>query len=90
MRGLSMLRIRRTAWIQKTTPTRGIFEAVTNPITDSPYHASTSITSGCMIGDQYDMMIGHEMFGWIVEIGIKEKNKLGIKGEGDQNEKQKN
>lgn len=64
-----MLKIGRTGWIEKETPSCGPMDAICKPIALAPCTSDVHTVWAGAIGDRKDMILGHEAVGEIVEVG---------------------
>lgn len=69
MRGFAMLGIGRTGWIEKETPKCGPMDAICRPIALAPCTSDTHTVWEGALGDRYNLILGHEAVGEVVEVG---------------------
>jgi threonine dehydrogenase-like Zn-dependent dehydrogenase len=69
MKGFAMLGIGKTGWIEKDRPNCGPLDAIVRPIAVSPCTSDIHTVWEGAIGERFDMILGHESVGEIVEVG---------------------
>ncbi|MDR2956739.1 MAG: NAD(P)-dependent alcohol dehydrogenase [Coriobacteriales bacterium] len=69
MKALAMLGIGNIGWIEKERPACGPLDAIVRPIALAPCTSDVHTVWEGAIGDRYDLILGHEGVGEIVEIG---------------------
>lgn len=69
MKGYAMLGIGKTGWIEKEIPACGPLDAIVRPLAVSPCTSDIHTVWEGAIGERYDMILGHEAVGEVVETG---------------------
>lgn len=80
MKGFSMAGIGHTSWIEKENPICGPLDAICRPIALAPCTSDIHTVWAGALGDRYNMILGHEAIGEVVEVGSLVKDfKVGDK-----------
>jgi threonine dehydrogenase-like Zn-dependent dehydrogenase len=80
MRGFAMLKIGSVGWIEKEKPKCGPLDAIVRPLAISPCTSDIHTVWSGAIGERFDMILGHEATGEVVEVGSLVKDfKIGDK-----------
>ncbi|MCW6659964.1 NAD(P)-dependent alcohol dehydrogenase [Aerococcaceae bacterium NML191292] len=80
MKGFAMLRIGEVGWIEKDVPYCGPTDAIVKPLAVAPCTSDVHTVWGGGIGERYNMILGHEACGEVVEVGSLVKDyKVGDK-----------
>ena len=74
MKGFAMKRIGEVGWIEKDAPYCGPNDAIVRPLALSPCTSDIHTVYEGGIGERYDMILGHEGCGEVVEVGSEVKN----------------
>lgn len=69
IKGFAMKRIGEVGWIEKEGPTCGPNDAICRPLAVSPCTSDIHTVWEGGIGERYDMILGHEVCGEVVEVG---------------------
>ncbi len=69
MKGFAMLGIGKSGWIEKERPECGPMDAIVKPIAVSPCTSDVHTVWEGAIGERFDMILGHEAVGEVVEAG---------------------
>lgn len=69
MKGFSMAGIGHTSWIEKENPICGPLDAICRPIALAPCTSDIHTVWAGALGDRYNMILGHEAIGEVVEVG---------------------
>lgn len=69
MKGLAMLKIGQTGWIEKEAPKCGPIDAICKPIALAPCTSDIHTVWEGAIGERENMILGHEAVGEVVEVG---------------------
>lgn len=80
MKGLAMLKIGETGWIEKPRPECGPMDAICKPLALAPCTSDIHTVWEGALGERHNMILGHEGCGEIVEVGALVKDfKVGDK-----------
>jgi len=74
MKGYAMLGIGKSGWIEKAEPAYGEMDAILRPIAVAPCTSDVHTVWEGAIGERFDMILGHEAVGEIVEVGARVKD----------------
>lgn len=74
MKGFAMLEIGKIGWIEKEKPTAGPYDAIVRPLALAPCTSDIHTVFEGGIGQRYDMILGHEAVGEVVEVGSEVKD----------------
>lgn len=69
MKGFAMLGIGKTGWIEKERPVCGPLDAIVKPIALAPCTSDVHTVWEGALGERFDMILGHEGTGEVVEVG---------------------
>jgi threonine dehydrogenase-like Zn-dependent dehydrogenase len=69
MKGYAMLGIGKTGWIEKEKPVCGPLDAICKPLALAPCTSDVHTVWEGAIGERFDLILGHEGIGEIVEVG---------------------
>lgn len=69
MKAYAMLEMGKTGWIEKPTPEYGPMDAIVKPIAIAPCTSDVHTVWEGAIGQRYNMILGHEAVGEVVEVG---------------------
>lgn len=69
MKGYAMLSIGKTGWIEKERPQCGPLDAIVKPLAVAPCSSDIHTVWAGAIGERFDMILGHEAVGEVVEVG---------------------
>ncbi|MEW6696238.1 MAG: NADP-dependent isopropanol dehydrogenase [Bacillota bacterium] len=74
MKGFAMLRIGEVGWIEKDKPVAGPYDAICCPLALAPCTSDIHTVFEGAIGERYNMILGHEAVGEVVEVGSEVKD----------------
>jgi len=74
MKAYAMLGIGNTGWIEKERPECGPLDAICRPIALAPCTSDVHTVWEGAIGDRYNLVLGHEAVGEVVEVGSMVKD----------------
>lgn len=74
MKGFAMLRIGEVGWIEKDKPVAGPYDAICRPLAIAPCTSDIHTVFEGAIGERYNMILGHEAVGEVVEVGSEVKD----------------
>ncbi len=74
MKGYAMLKIGSTGWVEKDTPKCGPMDAVCKPLALSICTSDVHTVWDGAIGERFNLILGHEGCGEIVEVGSEVKD----------------
>jgi len=74
MKGLAMLGINKIGWIEKEKPICGHTDAICKPLALAPCTSDVHTVWEGAIGEKYNMILGHEAVGEVVEVGALVKD----------------
>ena len=69
MKAFAMLGIGKTGWIEKERPACGPLDAICRPLALAPCTSDVHTVWAGAIGDRYNLVLGHEGVGEVVEVG---------------------
>ena len=69
MKGFAMLGIGKTGWIEKARPECGPLDAICRPVALAPCTSDVHTVWEGAVGERFDMILGHEGVGEVVEVG---------------------
>jgi Threonine dehydrogenase and related Zn-dependent dehydrogenases len=69
IKGYAMIGIGKTGWIEKQRPQCGPLDAIVRPIALSPCTSDVHTVWEGAVGERFDMILGHEGVGEVVEVG---------------------
>ncbi len=69
MKAFAMLEIGKVGWIEKDRPSCGPLDAIVTPICIAPCTSDIHTVWAGAIGERYNMILGHECVGEVVEVG---------------------
>ncbi|MEG6510982.1 NADP-dependent isopropanol dehydrogenase [Desulforamulus ruminis] len=74
MKGFAMLRIGEVGWIETAKPVAGPYDAICRPLAIAPCTSDIHTVFEGAIGERYNMILGHEAVGEVVEVGSEVKD----------------
>ncbi|MDN5332509.1 MAG: isopropanol dehydrogenase [Tepidanaerobacteraceae bacterium] len=74
MKGFAMIKIGQVGWIEKEKPKVGPYDAVVRPLAVAPCTSDIHTVFEGAIGERYNMILGHEAVGEVVEVGSEVKD----------------
>jgi len=69
LKGFAMLGIGKTGWIEKARPECGPLDAICRPVALAPCTSDVHTVWEGAVGERFDMILGHEGVGEVVEVG---------------------
>ncbi|AEF93270.1 Alcohol dehydrogenase zinc-binding domain protein [Desulfotomaculum nigrificans CO-1-SRB] len=69
MKGFAMIQIGKAGWIEKEKPVAGPYDAICRPLALAPCTSDIHTVFEGAIGERYNMILGHEAVGEVVEVG---------------------
>ncbi len=69
MKGFAMLEIGKVGWIEKEKPVAGPLDAIVRPLALAPCTSDIHTVWAGAIGERFNMILGHEAVGEVVEVG---------------------
>ncbi len=69
MKGFAMLEIGKVGWIEKEKPVAGPLDAIVKPLALAPCTSDIHTVWSGAIGERFNMILGHEAIGEVVEVG---------------------
>lgn len=69
MKGFAMLEIGKVGWIEKDKPVAGPLDAIVRPLALAPCTSDIHTVWAGAIGERFNMILGHEAVGEVVEVG---------------------
>ncbi|TJZ64479.1 NAD(P)-dependent alcohol dehydrogenase [Chitiniphilus eburneus] len=74
MKGFAMIRIGEVGWIDAQKPVAGPLDAIVRPLALSPCTSDIHTVWSGAIGERFNMVLGHESVGEVVEVGALVKD----------------
>lgn len=74
MKGFAMIKIGQVGWVEKEKPKAGPYDAIVRPLAVAPCTSDIHTVFEGGIGERYNMILGHEAVGEVVEVGSEVKD----------------